>query len=263
MRHTAAALCLAAVTASLALTACGSEKPDAADGGAEGTAGSTHKAAGATDGQAPFADLSGQEIVDRALKATRSATSLTLKGSVPDDEGTVELDLALDREGHCAGTLGMSGEGEVGLIRTDDTVYMKFDEAYLRSEGKGQSKSEVDGVVDMLADRWVKTAADSADAKDITGFCDLDGLLADFEDTRSAARKGRATTLDGTPAFTLTEAEGKDRHTLYVATEGKPYLLRIENTTAKQPEDISFTDYDKPVPAVPPADKDVLDLDKL
>ncbi|MGW0952214.1 hypothetical protein [Streptomyces sp. NPDC002545] len=260
MRHTAAALCLTAVTASLALTACGSEKPDAAGGDAKGKA---HQSAGATADRAPFADLSGQEIVDRALKATRSATSLTLKGSVPDDEGTIELDLALDREGHCAGTLGMYGEGEVGLIRTDDTVYMKFDEAYLRSEGKGQSKSEVDGVVDMLADRWVKTGADSDDAKDMADFCDLDKLLADFDDTRSAARKGEATTVDGTPAFTLTEAEGKDRYTLYVATEGKPYLLRIENTTAKQPEDISFTDYGKPVPAVPPADKDVLDLDKL
>ncbi|MGW4819267.1 hypothetical protein ACWEP4_09840 [Streptomyces sp. NPDC004227] len=260
MRHTAAALCLTAVTASLALTACGSEKPDAAGGDAKGKA---HQSAGATAERAPFADLSGQEIVDRALKATRSATSLTLKGSVPDEEGTIELDLALDRQGHCAGTLGMHGEGEVGLIRTDDTVYMKFDEAYLRSEGKGQSKSEVDGVVDMLADRWVKTGADSDDAKDMADFCDLDKLLADFDDTRSVARKGKATTLDGTPAFTLTEAEGKDRYTLYVAAEGKPYLLRIENTTAKQPEDISFTDYGKPVPAVPPAGKDVLDLDKL
>jgi hypothetical protein len=255
MRRTATALCLIAATASLALTACGSGKPGAAGGDGKGTAASASKAA-------PFADLSGQEIVDKALKATRNATSLTLRGDVPDGKDTIRLNLALDREGHCAGSIGTGG-GNADIIKTDGTVYMKFDEALLRSEGKGRPKSETDGVVDMLAGRWVKTGADSDDAKEMTEFCDLDELLAEFDGTHSAARKGKATTLGGTPAFTLTEADGKDRYTLYVATEGEPYLLRIENTTAKQPDVLSFADYDKPVPAAPPADKDVVDLDKL
>jgi hypothetical protein len=250
MRRTTTALSLIAAV-SLALTACGSGKPETAGGDGKGTA-----------EQAPFADLSGPEIVAKALKATKNASSLTLKGDVPDGKDTVKLNMALDRAGNCAGSIGMSG-GNADIIKTGDTVYSKFDEALLRSESEGEPKSETDAVVDMLAGRWMKTDADSDDAKEMTAFCDLDELLAEFDGTGSAARKGKATTLDGTPAFTLTEADGKDRYTLYVATEGKPYLLRIENTTAKQPDDLSFTDYDKPVPATPPADKDIVDLDKL
>ncbi|WP_073949511.1 hypothetical protein [Streptomyces kebangsaanensis] len=261
MRRTTA-LCLLAATALLALTACGSGKPEAAGGDGKDTAAPASKSAPSTAEQTPFADLSGQEIVDKAFKATRSATSLTLKGSISDGKDTVRLDLALDREGHCAGSIGMGG-GNVDVIRTDDTAYTKFDEALLRSESEGEPKSETDSMVDMLADRWMKADADSDDAKEVTEFCDLDELLAGFEDSHSVARKGKATTLDGTPAFTLTEADGKDRYTLYVATEGKPYLLRIEKTTAKKPETLSFTDYGKPVPVTPPADKDIVDLDKL
>ncbi|MFJ6571988.1 hypothetical protein ACIQNU_31755 [Streptomyces sp. NPDC091292] len=260
-RTTIAALCLAAV-ATTALTACGTDtKDDKAGSSGKSTAGS---ATPSPSKKAAFADLSGQEIVDRAVKATRAATSLTLKGDVPDDGGgTISLDMALDREGRCAGTMGMNGEGTVELIANSDLVYMKYDEEFLRAQSKGQPKAETDGVVDMLADRWVKMSATSKDAKDMAGFCDLDAVLKDFDDIRSAARKGKETRVDGTPAFSLSESEGKDRYTLYVATEGKPYLLKVENTSGKKGETITFTDYDKPVPAKAPADKDVVDIDKL
>ena len=247
MRHTTlAALCLTTATATAVLTGCGTlTKP--ADGKPKG----------------PFADLSGQEIVDKAVKATTGATSLTVKGDVPDGKDTIKLDMALDRRGECAGSMSMNGQGTVDLVKTGRTVYMKYDEAFLRAQGKGEPASETDAVVEMLADRWAKTSATSSDAKDLASFCDLDSLLADFKDVHSAARKGAETTVDGVPAFTLTENDGKDRYTIYVATQGKPYLLKIENTSAKTPEVIAFSDYDQPVPAQAPKDKDIVDLDKL
>ncbi|MFF2846664.1 hypothetical protein ACFVT5_10055 [Streptomyces sp. NPDC058001] len=259
-RSTIAALCLTAVTAT-ALTACGTGTKDGSDSSKKST--STSSTPSPTK-KAAFADLSGQEIVDKAVKATRAATSLTIKGDVPDDGGgTISLDMALDRKGQCAGTMGMNGEGTVELIKNSDTVYMKYDEEFLRAQGKGQPKDETDAVVDMLADRWVKMSATSEDAKDMADFCDLDTVLKEFDDIHSAARKGEETTVDGAPAFSLSESEGKDRYTIYVATEGKPYLLKVENAAGKKGETITFTDYDKPVPAKAPADKDVVDIDKL
>ncbi|WP_435220428.1 hypothetical protein [Streptomyces sp. Tue6028] len=247
MRRTAlAALCLAAA-ATAGLTGClpGETKADSKPKG-------------------PFAGLTGGDIADRAVKATTGATSLRMKGDIPDDEdgGTIRIDMALDKKGRCAGTMSMNGQGKADLIKTGDTIYMKYDEKFLRAQGKGQSKSETDGVVELLADKWTKMAATGSDAKDIAGFCDLDSVLAGAEDVNSDATRGKTTTVDGTPAIILHEKDGKDRYTLYIATEGKPYLLRVDSTSAKDPGTLTFSDYDKPVPAQKPAGK-VLDLDKL
>ncbi|MGQ4420400.1 hypothetical protein ACN6LA_000374, partial [Streptomyces sp. SAS_269] len=82
-------------------------------------------------------------------------------------------------------------------------------------------------------------------------------------DVSSDATRGKTTTVGGTPAIVLHEKDGKDRYTLYVATEGKPYLLQVDSASgAKEPVHLSFSDYDKPVPARKPAGK-VIDLDAL
>ncbi|WP_406330597.1 hypothetical protein [Streptomyces sp. NBC_00203] len=247
MRRTAlAALCLAAA-ATAGLTGClsGENKADSKPKG-------------------PFAGLTGGEIADRAVKATTGANSLRMKGDVPDDEdgGTIGIDMALNKKGECAGTMSMAGQGKADLIKTGDTVYMKYDEAFLRAQGKGQSKSETDGVVELLAGKWTKMSATGSDAKDIASFCDLDSVLADAKNVNSDATRGKTTTIDGTPAIVLHEKDGKDRYTLYVATEGKPYLLRVDSTSAKDPGTLTFSEYEKPVPAEKPAGK-ILDLDKL
>ncbi|AVH58266.1 MULTISPECIES: hypothetical protein [Streptomyces] len=247
MRRTAlAALCLAAA-ATAGLTGC---LPD------ENKADSKPKG--------PFAGLTGGEIADRTVKATTGAASLRMKGDIPDEEagGIISVDLALNKKGECAGTMSMSGEGKADLIKTGDTMYLKYDEAFLRAQGKGEDPAEIDGVVELLADKWTKMSATGADAKDIASFCDLDTVLGGADDVNSDATRGKTTTVDGTPAIILHEKEGKDRYTLYVATEGKPYLLRVDSTAAADPDTITFSEYDKPVPAKAPTGK-VLDLDEL
>ncbi|GAB2937706.1 hypothetical protein [Streptomyces heilongjiangensis] len=241
MRRTAlAALCIAAA-ATFSLTGClpGDDKSNE-----------------------PFSGLSGGEIADKAVKATSDADSLRMKGEIQDDSagGTINLDMALNKKGDCAGTIGMK-DGKADLIKTGDTIYMKYDEAFLRAQAGGSSQEETDMIVDMLAGKWTKTSATAADSKEMAAFCDLDTVLADFEDTNSDAERGKTTTVDGTPAILLHEKDGKDRYTLSVATKGKPYLLRVVSKSAKEPGDMSFTDYNEPVPADAPKGK-VIDLDK-
>ncbi|QDQ11983.1 hypothetical protein [Streptomyces spectabilis] len=251
-RTTFAALCLA-TAATVTLTGCGGDKSD-----------DTKKPAAAAKKKDPFADLSGPQIIDKAMKATSGASSLRMKGSMADGGGPGFIDLALDTKGQCVGTIGTGGEGSVDLIGKGKTMYMRYDAAFLRSEMKGEKDIDVQGSVDMMADRWVKTSATKSDEKDFAEFCDLKTVLSDFEDTESAARKGKATTVDGTPAIALHESDGKERATLYVATEGKPYLLKAVNDPGKgkKKDTLTFTDFDKPVKATPPKG-DVLDLDTL
>lgn len=262
MRRTAlAALCIAAA-ATAGLTGC-QPGQDTADSGTGVSSASTApgKSAAKKD---PFAGLSGGEIADRAAKATTGASSLRMKGDIPDEEsgGTISLDVALNKKGECAGTIGMGGKGTAELIKTGDLVYLKFDEALLREQSKGESKADTDAVVAMLAGKWTKTKATGADAKEFGDFCDLTKVLGGAEDTSSDADRGRTTTVDGTPALTLHEKDGKDRYTLYVATEGKPYLLQIDSTAGADQGSVTFSDFDKPVPAQKPAGE-ILDLDAL
>ncbi|MFJ9820086.1 hypothetical protein ACIRU3_33420 [Streptomyces sp. NPDC101151] len=248
MRRTAlAALCLAAA-ATAGLTGClpGQDKADSKPKG-------------------PFAGLSGGQIADRALKATRGASSLRMKGDVADDEthSTITIDMALNKKGECAGTMSMHGQGRADLIRTGDAVYMKYDEAFLRAQSKGESKADTDAAVAMLAGKWTKMSVKGQDAKDIASFCDLDSVLGGVDDGNSDATRGKTSTVDGTPAITVREKDGKDTYTAYVATKGKPYLLQVDGISgAKEPQHITFTDYERPVPAKKPAGK-IIDLDAL
>ncbi|MFE9838490.1 hypothetical protein ACFYP4_25615 [Streptomyces sp. NPDC005551] len=241
MRRTAlAALCLAAA-ATVSLTGCGEDKADG-----------------------PFAGLSGGEIADRAVKATKGATSLRMKGDVADEEsgGTIRIDIALDKKGNCAGTMSAGGEGEADLIKSGDTLYMRYDETFLREQSKGEPKDETDSVVEMMAGKWTKMSAAGGDAKEIQSLCDLDTVLSEAGDVNSDATRGKTSSVDGTPAIVLHEKDGKDRATIYVATKGKPYLLKVDSKSAKDPGTLTFSDYNKPVPAEAPKGK-VMDLDKM
>ncbi|MBD0840842.1 MULTISPECIES: hypothetical protein [unclassified Streptomyces] len=267
MRRTAlAALCLAAAAATT-VTACqsGEDKAQEKTNSSSPTdkAGPSAEKTEKTEKKEPFAGLTGGEIADRAAKATTEAASLRMKGEVPDEEsgGMIQLDLALNKKGECAGHMSMDGEGRTDLIKTGDTLYMKYDEAFLRAQSEGEPKADVDATVDMLAGKWTKMSAKGPDAEGMTELCDLEAMLGDAADSNSDATRGKTTTVDGKPAITLHEKDGKDSYTLYVATEGEPYLLRLVSTTPSDSGALSFSEFDKPVPADAPTGE-VLDLDE-
>ncbi|MGW0422472.1 hypothetical protein [Streptomyces sp. NPDC003015] len=262
MRRTAlAALCIAAA-ATAGLTGC-QPGQDKADSGTSASSASAAPGKSAAKKE-PFAGLTGGEIADKAMQATTDASSLRVKGDIPDDEsgGTISLDVLVNKKGECAGTIGMGGKGKADLIKAGDIVYMKFDETLLREQGEDESKADTDAAVAMLADKWTKSKTTGADAKDFEGFCDLGTVLDGAEDGNSDASRGKTATVDGTPAITLHEKDGKERYTLYVATEGKPYLLRIDSTAGADQGSVTFSDFDEPVPAQKPAGE-ILDLDAL
>ncbi|MER6674918.1 hypothetical protein [Streptomyces sp. NPDC000983] len=263
MRRTAlAALCLTAV-ASLAVTGCQGDK--ATNEGKDRT--STGTSAGQKEKDTPkeaFAGLSGGEIAERAVKATSGADSFRIEGDIRDEEsgGTISLNMAMDRKGDCAGHMSMGGEGRADLIKNGDTVYMKYDEDFLRAQSEGEPKEEVDAAVALLAGQWTKMSATGEGAEELTSFCDLDAILGDDTDGKSDATRGETSTIDGTPAIALHEKDGEDDHTLYVATEGEPYVLRMVSKSAADPGSLTFSNYDEPVAADKPTG-DILDLDEL
>ncbi|MGW1883278.1 hypothetical protein [Streptomyces sp. NPDC001970] len=245
-RGALAALCTAA---GLALTACGPL------GALDGGTGEENTDSG------PYADLSGPEVLNRGLEATKTAKSLRLELTMRTAEGPMKAYLAVDTKGDCAGTISVGDSGTTELIKTGDTVYTRFDEAMLRKEGEGRPKDETDAVVKMLLGKWVEDEADGADAKDLVHFCDLDSYLDGFRANDTIARKAGESTVNDTPTLVLTEAYRNEKYTAHVATKGAPYLLRIQVAGGAEPMSLTFSEFNKPVPAEKPAAKDIADID--
>ncbi|MET7936567.1 hypothetical protein [Streptomyces sp. NPDC005322] len=244
MRSTTTLAALCAATA-LALTACGTD-----DAGA--------KKASASPAPTRIAGLTGPQIANKAIRTTKSASAITVDLDGIVDGGAMKYHMSSDSKGDCAGTMSMGGDGSVRLIKTGGTAYMKYDAAFWREQGGKDGAA----AAKMIGDRWTRTDASGADAKDLTGMCDSDELLAGFVTGDTAARKGKATTVDGQPAITVVEKDGDETYTLYVATQGKPYLLKLVTKGGKEPGTLRFGDFDRPVDAKAPTG-DIVDLDKL
>ncbi|MGW3623523.1 hypothetical protein [Streptomyces sp. NPDC000880] len=261
-RHTAFAV-LAAVVA-LGGAACGSLGEDADSMGSNGSAGSKGAKENAEDKRAaePFAGLSGPEIANSAVRATKAATSLTLDITMKTADGPMKGYMAVSKQGDCAGTLSVGSSGTAELIKTGSTAYLRFDEAFLKEQGKGQSAEETAALINMMKGRWVKTGAWDPEARDSLQLCELDKLLAGLEANDNAARRAGEATVNGRRAV-ITESDGKETYTAYVAADGEPYLLKFEQLGGDEPGTMTFSEYNKPVPAKKPAANDILDLDKL
>ncbi|WP_327268556.1 hypothetical protein OG233_11990 [Streptomyces sp. NBC_01218] len=253
-RTAAAAVCTLSV---LTLAACGSEGGDTAtDAKKDGP-----KSSAAPAKDEPFADMSGPEVVNAALKNIRKATSLHLAVDMKTTDAPMKADFSTSiGSGKCTGTMDMGTGGSMSIIKIGETVYMKLDEAMLRAQSEGESEADTQAAVDMVADHWMAEKASDPDTKDVIEFCELESLLKEFEDGDTEAKKAGQTTLDGTPALRLTEKDGKETYTILVSTEGDPQLLQVSSTGGDEPMTMTISDIDKPVVAEKPAAEDMVDL---
>ncbi|MFK4065509.1 hypothetical protein [Streptomyces sp. NPDC029674] len=209
----------------------------------------------------PFAGDSADQIAAKAVKATKGADSMRIKGDMRQGGKPVSLDIAVDQAKNCEGTIDTDGS-EAEIRHTDGTLYMRGNEQYWKTALKNQPGSEK--VLPKVAGKWVKMPADDAST---TGMCDKQGLVASMDENKSerkGMKKGDTTTVDGKEAIALTKkGSGGEMNTMYVATEGKPYILRVTTKGGDTPNDATFGDYDKPVSPKAPAKGETVDLNKL
>ncbi|WP_308117580.1 hypothetical protein [Streptomyces anatolicus] len=210
----------------------------------------------------PFAKDSADQIASKAVEATKKADSMRLKGDMRQPGGkSLSVDLAVDQEKNCEGSVDTEG-AKAELRHTNATLFVRGNEQYWKNSLKNQPGS--DKVMSKVVDKWVKMPADDAST---SGLCDKQGLIASMDEdksTRKGMKKGDTTSIDGQEAITLTKkASGGETHTMYVATEGKPYILRTTVKGGDKPNEATFTDYNKPVSPKTPAKGETVDLKEL
>ncbi|MFD7262354.1 hypothetical protein [Streptomyces sp. NPDC059874] len=219
-------------------------------------------AAGADDNG--IADKSAPAIADASREAMTGATSMRMVAKVTDESGTTALDLRFDERGNCVGSVTPpGGSGTADIIKRGRDVWMKLDDAILRAQLPGAA---ADDAIALINGRYLHGTTGSLLLRDFAEFCDLDSFRKEFSSkpVNEQLTKGSRTTVDGRPAITVTSRRDGETGTYQVSTEDKPYLLRIQGTdTSGQRVEASFSAFDEPVLAKPPAPADSVDLSQL
>lgn len=229
-RISAATLCTAAT---LVLGACGSLLDDPATQ------------------TAPFTGLTGPEIINRSVATTRAASPVRLTVTTESADGTVQVFVATGARGECAGTFSMGAAGTMELVRTKGAVYTKSDEAMLREAAAGQDD---DNGIERLTGRWIRARPGNRRTEESLRYCDPTNFLDRLARTSGTAATGKRATIAGTPSLTLTGGADSEKWTASVATEGKPYILKMRVTDGtEKPVTVEFSEFGRPITVKRPA----------
>ncbi|MFF3069698.1 hypothetical protein [Kitasatospora sp. NPDC057936] len=205
--------------------------------------------------------LSADQIVDQAKAVMASVTSVHVVGDVVTDGDRITADLSADSSKNCTGTVSMGSIGTVQVIHTGAGTWMKPDDTYWASiagkEGGGpQSGAKI---AELFKGRYLVIGQGNADLKQLTAMCDLVGAIAGDKSKSIGATKGGSVTVNGVKTLSITLPDDSAPTNLYIATEGKPYLIRMESG-GKEASHYNFSDFDKPLPVQAPPVDQVIDF---
>ncbi|MGW7822036.1 hypothetical protein ACWGLF_28840 [Streptomyces puniciscabiei] len=201
--------------------------------------------AGGGDGGAKSAT----DLLDEANGTMRALRSVTVETTSTTAHGAVTTRLSTDLKNRCKAKTSWAENGSLEQIRIGDTDYVRPDETYLEK----WSGRKIDA---LRPKQWVKEPADEAQPGD--GLTKCSWTFASFGNVK----KGEATRIGGRESVALhvmDKADKEGKYTFYVATEGKPYLLRVVYQGGGNDTTTSFSKFDEPFDARPPASAGVLD----
>jgi hypothetical protein len=214
-------------------------------------------------------DPSARQLADEARDNLRDAESVHLKltDRGEDTAGSrtrpVSMDLALDREGNCAGTLKLARDGgTVEIVKRGEQVWMKPDTAFWKAQVPG---GQGDEVAELFENRWIHGSTRDAMLKGMADTCDLDSLQDDIgsDDPPAGLKRGDRTERDGTEVYPVSGKDEGKNITMYV-TAGSPHrVVEIVQRGGGTDRSVTFDDYDEPVPTRTPPAKDSVDVDEL
>ncbi|MEV5977809.1 hypothetical protein [Streptomyces sp. NPDC052114] len=196
----------------------------------------------------PFDGMSADKIADKASKASKDAGSFAMKGQMKQSGETSNIEFAVAESGDCKGTMGSQKSGTAQFLSIGKSSYVKADDKFWEGQGGGST-------AELLKGRWVKSSEKES------SVCNRDDMFK--SDKLKNLKREDDAEVDGKKAAVLTQKKGKETTTFYVAMEGKPYFLKVENKNSNEPGSVTFSDYGKPVDVKAPPASEVVDPEKL
>ncbi len=240
-----------AATAALLLTGCSSSSgSNTNDGGPTASPPSVAPSTAADNG---VAALPADQILQRAQTAIKGAPSYRIKGDVKSAGQRAKLEFQI-RGADLSGSLAM-GAAKAELLEVGGQQYVRPNEQFWSMIGDPRKAKEL---TQSTGGKWVKVPAGNKDLSGLFGAANLEETLGNV----GKITKGQAKEIDGVPAIGLDD-NGPDGGTLYIATVGEPYPLRLEAEVLTE-GNISFTDFGASFPALQaPAAAEVVDYGQL
>jgi hypothetical protein len=221
-----------------------------------GLAGIAAGVAGASTGNG-VSSKSPNAILSAAASATKGASSFTLNGTVVEKgSSTTFRNLTLSNSGDAQGTVTEDGDS-LDIIKVNNVLYIKGNAAFW-------TKADNASAGRLLGGKWVygspQTFASLSNELSTSSFVGSIKTNVDL----AGAKKGRTTTIAGQPVISISGTNGKTAGIAYVATTGKPYIVRVSLLKGSSGVGaITFTNYNKPVHATkPPGAVNVNDIGK-
>jgi hypothetical protein len=224
------ALCLCA-------TGCGSSASGTGTTSSTGPSSRTSPAASQPD---PLAGLNANQIAAKAIRDLKSAPSFTISGTTVDDGEMATVSVGVTGKG-CVMTLTMGSKGKATFVYLGQTVWMKADDAFWKSQAGGDAGSSTDTA--MYAGKYVRIPAPADSGPAVSG-----GACNSSEMTSSSsvfplltdAVKGALTTVSGQRVYPLTD-KAKDE-SMYVTDAGAPRIIKIVSTKPGNDFQLNVTD---------------------
>jgi hypothetical protein len=161
-------------------------------------------------------------LAKAALAATEGATSFTFQGNGVSDNQKVEIDVTVSAKA-AFGVLTYSGQSTT-LRRVKNTIYAKGTKGFLEQQGVSAADAAVE------ANQWFKVpSTDTSDFASIDHFLTVSGVLSGLLSTKGTdlVTSSTRSTLRGQAVDILVGTFDGQKGTFYVASHGKPYILRI------------------------------------
>lgn len=197
--------------------------------------------------------LAPNEILARAKAAIQQAKSYRIKGNANAEGRKMTLDFRVSGT-NLGGRVSMDG-ANVEVLSIAGQQYMRPDEKFWVNVA-GAAKAEE--VVKLMGDKWAKVPTDDKDFADLFSIANIDDLLK----PDGTLTKGAAKDVNGTKTIGLVDSSA-DGGTLYVATIGEPYPVRLESQNPGEGQ-ITFSDFGATFDDLKaPAEAEVIDLEQL
>ncbi len=230
-----------------------------------------------------FAKQDGDAIVAAASEAMLDVQSMRITGQARTNGNQFFLDLRLDRDDNCIGTVRFGGSSNIDIRRVGDRVWLKGESgAYNRLSSTPLPRY----LLDRLSTTWVLFEDD----KDLRKACDLESFLESFEvvdlvagdaDTGKGTSSGKGrgkgkdrtddlsgevptvvgdeSSEDGQKVVQLSGSPGGQHDELaWVRSEAPHHVVRIESTSMQDGGTIAFSEFDEEFDVEVPQGKDVM-----
>ncbi|MGW2657054.1 hypothetical protein ACWC1D_25780 [Streptomyces sp. NPDC001478] len=210
--------------------------------------------------------LSAQQIADRSRDALLGVESLHLssEGKLSEGGTSMSLELTLDRDGNCNGSVDLgSDQGSALVVKRGDDIWIKPDADFWKNQVPNGGTT----FAAIVGDRYVKGHADDPRLRAVTKTCDLNTfqkLVSDnANDDTGTLNKGEKTTVDGSSVIPLTRMRDGTTLTVDVAATGKPYPLRLAVRGNGADAVVNLSDFGRPVPRNTPPPSETFDVSAL